>query len=94
MKNLQWKPVSKQEFVKYLKKKMLNKGKPKLRNRLSCFTILLVVYRYILKVKLLQLCSSIHGIFQARVLEWVAIFFSRGFSQPRDRTQISYIAGE
>ena len=28
--------------------------------------------------------SSVHGIFQARVLEWVAIAFSRGSSQPRD----------
>ena len=37
--------------------------------------------------------SSIHGIFQARILEWVAIFFSRGFSQPRNRTQVSRIAG-
>ena len=37
--------------------------------------------------------SSIHGIFQARVLEWVAISFSRGSSQPRDRTQVSHIAG-
>ena len=27
---------------------------------------------------------SVHGIFQAKVLEWVAISFSRGFSQPRD----------
>ena len=36
--------------------------------------------------------SSIHGIFQARVLEWAAISFSRGSSQPRDRTQVSYIA--
>ena len=32
--------------------------------------------------------SSVHGIFQARVLEWVAISFSRGSSQPRDRTQV------
>ena len=31
--------------------------------------------------------SSVHGIFQARVLEWVAIPFSGGSSQPRDRTQ-------
>ena len=31
--------------------------------------------------------SSLHGILQARVLEWVAISFSRGSSQPRDRTQ-------
>ena len=34
-----------------------------------------------------------HGIFQARVLEWVAISFSRGSSQPRDRTQVSRIVG-
>ena len=37
--------------------------------------------------------SSILGIFQARVLEWVAISSSRGSSQPRDRTQVSCIAG-
>ena len=37
--------------------------------------------------------SSIHGILQARVLEWVAISFSRGSSWPRDRTQVSCIAG-
>ena len=36
--------------------------------------------------------SSIHGIFQARILEWVVIFFSRGSSPPRDRTQVSRIA--
>ena len=36
---------------------------------------------------------SVHGIFQARVLEWVAISFSRGPSWPRDRTQGSCIAG-
>ena len=37
--------------------------------------------------------SSIHGIFQARVLEWVAICFSRAPSQPRDWTRVSHIAG-
>ena len=37
--------------------------------------------------------SSVHGILQARILEWVAIPFSRGSSQPRDRTQVSCIAG-
>ena len=36
---------------------------------------------------------SVQGIFQARVLEWVAISFSRGSSRPRDRTQVSCIAG-
>ena len=37
--------------------------------------------------------SSIHGIFQAGVLEWIAISFSRGSSRPGDRTQVSRIAG-
>ena len=37
--------------------------------------------------------SSIHGIFQARVLEWIAISFSRGSSWPRNRTRVSRIAG-
>ena len=37
--------------------------------------------------------SSVHGIFQARVLEWVAISFYRGSSQPRDWTPVSHIAG-
>ena len=36
--------------------------------------------------------SSIHGISQARILEWVAVSFSRGSSHPRDRTSISYIS--
>ena len=33
--------------------------------------------------------SSVHGIFQAIVLEWIAISFSRGSSRPRDQTQVS-----
>ena len=37
--------------------------------------------------------SSVHGIFQARVLEWVAISFSRGSFQPRDQTWLSHIVG-
>ena len=37
--------------------------------------------------------SSVHGILQASVLEWVAIFFSRRSSWPRDQTQVSCIAG-
>ena len=57
-------------------------------------------------VKVAQLCptlcdpmdcslpgSSVHGIIQARILEWVAIPFSRGSSWPRNRTQVSHIAG-
>ena len=36
---------------------------------------------------------SIHGILQARILEWIAFPFSKGSSQPRDQTQIAHIAG-
>ena len=53
------------------------------------------------KVIVTQLCPIlcgpmdciVHGILQARILEWVAFPFSRGSSQPRDRTQVSRIAG-
>ena len=58
------------------------------------------------KVKVVQLCptfcdpmdcsppdSSVHGILQARILECVAMPFSRGSSWPRDQTQVSCIAG-
>ena len=45
----------------------------------------------------LTLCDptdyTVHGILQARILEWVAFPFSRGSSQPMDRTQVSRIAG-
>ena len=45
----------------------------------------------------LTLCDpmvyTVHGILQARILEWVAFPFSRGSSQPRDRMQVSHIAG-
>ena len=37
--------------------------------------------------------SSVHGILQARILEWVAILFARGSSQPRDQIQVSCTAG-
>ena len=53
------------------------------------------------KVKVPQSCSTlcdptdyrVHGILQARILEWVVFSFSRGSSQPRDQTQVSHIAG-
>ena len=37
-------------------------------------------------------CSFVHGIFQARTLEWAAISSSRGSSQPRDRTWVSCVS--
>ena len=38
--------------------------------------------------------SSVHGILQARILEWAAIPFSQGSFWPRDRTPVSYISGK
>ena len=35
---------------------------------------------------------SVHGILQARVLEWVAMPYSRGSSQPRDQTHVSHVS--
>ena len=54
------------------------------------------------KVRVTQLCLTlcdpmdytVHGILQATILEWIAFPFSRGYSQPRDWTQVSHIAGE
>ena len=63
-------------------------------------------FKYVcVHVKLLQSCltfcdhmscsspgSSVHGIIQARILEWFAISSSRGPSKPRDWTQVSYVS--
>ena len=54
-----------------------------------------------MKLKVAQSCPTlcdlmdytVHGILQARILEWVAAHFSRGSSQPRDQTQASHIPG-
>ena len=64
------------------------------------------VYKVKVKVLVAQLCltlcdsmdwsppdSSVHGILQARILEWVVITFSKGSSWPRDQSRISCIAG-
>ena len=56
---------------------------------------------FLMKVKVIQLCltlcnpmdCTVRGILQARILEWVAVPFSRGSSQPRDQTQVSRIEG-
>ena len=53
------------------------------------------------EVKVTQLCLTpcdpmdytVHGVLQARILEWVAFPFSRGSSQPRDQALVSHIAG-
>ena len=64
------------------------------RNHLYCYH--LERSKFIVKVKVTQSCPTlcdlrdfiVHGILQARILEWVAFPFSRGSSQPRDQTQV------
>ena len=69
-------------------------------------TIALTIQTFVCKimwseVKVTQLCPTlcdpmdciVHEILQARILEWVALPFSRGSSQPRDQTQVSHISG-
>ena len=76
---------------------------PSVGSRLSNNYIqqILAVQFCLVKVKVAQshstLCDPmdyrVHGILQARILEWVAVPFSRGSSQPRDQTQVSHIVG-
>ena len=66
---------------------------------LHCYKIFLKGWKMKMKWKLLsdvQLFATpwtVHGILQARLLEWVAVPCSRGPSQPRDQTQVSRISG-
>ena len=61
------------------------------------YVLLLLLYSHLIHVRLCDLMdckppgSSVHGISHARKLEWVAISFSRGSSQPRDQMHISCI---
>ena len=93
------------QFHRTLRMKLKKSLKESL-NTASTIIILLFFNLLILRVVVAQSCltlcvpmdcslqgSSVLGIFQARVLEWVAIFFSKRSPQPRDRTQVCHIAG-
>ena len=70
------------------------------KRKINCWE-LWIQWKWKVKVKVawscLTLCDpmdyTVQGILQARILEWVAFPFSRGSSQPRDGTQVSWIAG-
>ena len=78
-------------------------GTTAITKRCVCVCVCLCVCVCVLVTQLcLTLCdpmgyslpgSSVHGILQARILECVAILFSRASSQPRDGTWVSHIAG-
>ena len=61
-----------------------------------------IIFLYTVFVKVTQSCPTlcnpmeyrVHGILQVRILEWVAIPFSRGSSQPRDKTHVSCIQAD
>ena len=59
---------------------------------LACVCMLSCVWLFVTPMDCSPPGSSIHGILQARIMEWVAISSSRGSSHPRDRTQVSYIS--
>ena len=68
-----------------------------------CLYVCMCVYmklesesRSVVSDSFVTLCDcdyTVHGILQARILEWVAFPFFRGSLQPRDQTQVSHIAG-
>ena len=69
-------------------------GEDRTRSPRSCFVLMLSrVHLFCNPMDCSVPGSSVHGIFQARVLEWIAFPFSRGSSQPRDRARVSRIAG-
>ena len=81
-----------------------NLGHLSIHNHVSQLLIISIIYIHVCTKSLqscLTLCNpmdcsplgfSVHGIFQARILEWVAIPSSRGSFRPRDQTHVSYVS--
>ena len=91
---------------KPIEDKNFDSMKTKVKGQSLSLTLYFYSFKTVSESEVAQLCptlfdpmdcslpgSSVHGIFQAGVLEWVAIVFSRGSSWPRDWTQVSCIAG-
>ena len=71
----------------------LKKNEQKLNNTIICAKSLRHVQLFATPWTVARQASLSMGILQARILEWVAMSFSRGSSLPRDQTQVSHIAG-
>ena len=82
---------------------LIKRENRRLYRRNMCFSCIRIIFCVVLVAQsCLTLCnpldysppgSSVHEILQARILERVAIPFSKGSSQPRDQTEVSCIAG-
>ena len=90
------------QFIKFFGEQILILWKFALLRKRICFFVSCFFHLHCkVKVKVTQsyptLCDpmeyTVHGILQARILEWVAFPFSRGSSQPRDWTQVSHTGG-
>ena len=105
-RTLEWVAISFFNAWKWkVKVKSLSCDRPSATPWIAAYYLCLILKHLIhfkrkVKVKVTRLCPTpsdpmdytVHGILQARILEWVVFPFSRGPSQPRDRTQISHIA--
>ena len=66
---------------------------PSLRVPIICPYSAIIIQHIICPTVCNPMDYTVHGIFQARILEWVAFPFSRGSSQPRNQTRVSCIPG-
>ena len=80
-------------FIKHCDESLCPIKEPKILAMEVISYLGLVKWKKLSRVWLFAPPWTVHGILQARILEWVASPFSRGSSQPRDRTQVSCIAG-
>ena len=79
----------------------MSDSRSSLRMKVTSGRDLSLEIRHVSGVKVTQSCPTlcdpldytVHGVLQARTLEWVAFPFSKGSSQPRNRTQVSHISG-
>ena len=62
-------------------------------NFVLCCACLSVMSDFFVTLWTVACQAPLHGILQARILEWVAMPFSRGSSQPSDQTQVSCVVG-
>ena len=99
-----WRRVRKENVTVMLREPVQNPGWCNLEIKSSSKPDPKLSLNYItskVKVKVTQSCLAlcdpldciVHGILQARILEWIALPFSRWSSQPMDQTQVSHIAG-